>query len=170
MKQLVCIFFLSIHFSHGFCQIDTVKSQYEHLDTVKAFNWGASSCAGCGQPNAKYRIENKLVSKATYDSCQADLQKMITCTPCYLKVYNKKSGQLVSESAQYTDCNVGVWIEYYPSGKISRIMHFKENKTNNWKKFPCSVLDGVWKEYKKDGSIVKEEIWKDGKLIFPTAK
>ncbi len=144
---------------------DTTKSIYTHLDTIKIFNWGQSGCEGCGQPNAKYHIDNKPVSKATYDSCITDFDNStIKCMPCYLKVYDKKSGSLIRESAQYTDAPVGLWIDYYQSGQIKTLGHFKENKTNKWENFSYGE-DGVWKDYKQDGTVIKEEIWKNGKLI-----
>jgi len=158
----------------GFLQIsafaqDSAKSFHirKGYDTLKFYSVGLTAQAQTGNA-AIYKVNNKVVNKATYDKYKSNWDNIEKCRPCYLKTYNVHDS-LIREGLQYEDCAVGDWIEYYPDGKIKVKGHYKENPTGNWDSLYdrgyCSRKDGKWTYYNENGTVIKVENYIDDKLV-----
>ena len=165
MRAVTIIIAGFISLSDAYSQVNTNKNIYSKLDTIETYNVGLSAETGPGY--ARYFVNDKQVDKKTYDRYKIPWDNIGKCTPCFLKTYDEEN-ILVSESVQYTDCGVGLWIEYYPNGHIKVIGHYKENDTGNWKDIYkrgyCSVRNGKWTYYDINGNETKIENYKEGKL------
>jgi antitoxin component YwqK of YwqJK toxin-antitoxin module len=145
---------------------DTTKSVYKGLATRKFYSVRYSSSSTNGVTT--YKLNDKEVSKSTYDKYNNTWENMETCKPCILMTYDMND-KLLFKGIQYTDCAVGFWIEYYPNGKVKLIGHYKENITgdwtNAWERGFCSREDGVFTYYNDNGEELYSEYWKDGQFI-----
>ena len=107
MKNLLLIFILaSLIFQANKlkAQIDTNEIIYSKLDTVYYYKVNTrSQILGSSE---KYWVNNKVVSKQTYDKYRNNFSKMSNCRPCYLMSLDI-NGKLKREAVQYTDCFVG---------------------------------------------------------------
>jgi antitoxin component YwqK of YwqJK toxin-antitoxin module len=165
MRAVTIIMVGLISFCDAYSQVNTNKNIYSRLDTIETYDVGLSAEIGPGY--AKYFVNDKEVDKRTYDLYKVPWDNIGKCTPCFLKTYDEDN-ILVRESVQYTDCAVGLWIEYYPNGRIKVIGHYKENDTGNWKDIYkrgyCSVRNGKWIYYDINGKETKIENYKEDKL------
>lgn len=171
MKPIIILLFTTLIFNSTLAQIDwtktdTTKSVYKNLKTKKfyalSYTFGGSD----------YEIENKVVSKKTFQKYHKTWKSMENCKPCILLTYDIND-HLIFKGIQYAECQVGYWIEYNPNGKVKLIGHYKENSTGNWNKFlkddNCQKEDGVFTFYNENGEELYSEYWKDGQFIkqFP---
>jgi hypothetical protein len=115
-----------------------------------------------------YFLNDKKVSKSTYEKYAEAWKNMETCCPCILEVYDIKN-KLTIESVSCTDCGVGYYKEFHTNGKLKIDGHFKENPTGNWEDIWsrgfCSVPDGKWTYYNKKGDSLFSEFWENGNFI-----
>jgi antitoxin component YwqK of YwqJK toxin-antitoxin module len=141
-------------------------SVYINLDTLSFYNVGLR--AETVNNNTKYWVNDKRVNQATYEKYKTIWDNIDHCRPCYFKTYDEND-VLLYEGAQYTDCRVGIWMEYYPSGALKIIGHYKENDTDNWENLwnrkLCSIKHGKWEYYNEDGAIRLTEYYWKGKLV-----
>ena len=111
----------------------------------------------------KKNTDNNYSNKKNHDLENQEEDSASIYRLCWQKYY--VDGKLFSEGLTYSDCALGKYTEYYPSGKIRAIKYFKTNDTNDWTNFPCSPADGSWTYYREDGTIEKVETYKDGQLV-----
>jgi antitoxin component YwqK of YwqJK toxin-antitoxin module len=149
----------------SYSQIDTTKSIYTKLDTIKTYRINLSYETGPGY--ARYFANGVQVDKIIYDRYQVQTDNFLKCKPCYLKSYDIND-VLVNASQSYGDCTVGISIDYYPNGAVKVLKHYKQNNSDDWtnlyKRGFCSVRSGKWTYYDLNGKIIKTENYKDGKL------
>jgi hypothetical protein len=170
MKPTTLILLLTCMFSLTFAQTewaktDTTKSVYRGLTTKKFYKvqYFSSSTNGV----TTFKINNKEVSKTTYDKYYSTWKNMETCKPCILLTYDIDD-KLLSKSVQYTDCPVGFWIEYFPNRKVKLIGHYKENVTGDWSHDWGSGncrQDGAFTYFSETGKELYTEYWKEGQFI-----
>jgi hypothetical protein len=163
---LIATFFYKLSFSQAdIVMADTTKSVYKNLTIRKFYSLGYSTSS---RDNiTTYKINDKEVDKGTYDKYHSTWKNMETCKPCILLTYDYND-KLLTKGIQYTDCIVGFWIEYFPSGKVKLIGHYKENVTGNWDsaydKGFCRP-DGIWSYFSEQSKKLYSEIWKDGQFV-----
>lgn len=149
-----------------YSQIDTNKTNYSRLDTIKTYSVNLSSETGPGY--ARYYLNNIQVKKKIYDYYQIQADKFLNCKPCYLMSYDIND-VLVNASQSYGDCAIGISIDYYPTGAIKAVKYYKQNLSGDWANFYkrgyCSVRNGKWTYYDENGNIIKTENYTDGKLV-----
>jgi antitoxin component YwqK of YwqJK toxin-antitoxin module len=140
-------------------------------DTLKYISHSQEKTVTSGKRKevTSYSVDHQKASKQEYDSAQKSEDLFLTrCKPCWLRSYDK-SGKLLSEGMSYTDCRLGTFIQYYPSGKVELVGSYRTNETGDWDKYKekglCSVKEGSWVYYKTDGTIEKVEGYENGKLI-----
>ncbi|MEM6725621.1 MAG: hypothetical protein AAF598_16385, partial [Bacteroidota bacterium] len=142
-------------------------SVYSNLETRKFYSVGLYSSTGTGQPSI-YEVNGKPVSKAVFEKYQRSWDKMATCCPCWLRSFDEHE-VLLRESVSCTDCGVGKYLEYYPSGVLKIKGQFKENPTGDWEDIYhrgyCNVMVGEWIYYHENGSVAYRETWEDGDFI-----
>ena len=82
--------------------------------------------------------------------------------------YDNKN-HLLFEALKYNSCFIGAFINYWDNGKIKTKGQYVHNTTTNWnglqKRGLCSVQDNTWKNYNKEGKLIKTVIYKKGKII-----
>lgn len=163
MKTLLFFFLL---FVSSQVQAQTGDSPYGKLDTLKYYDISLSHSNFNGK--STYTVNGKETDAATYERYKTVWDNVEKCTPCYAKTYDINE-QLMEEGHRYTDCQVGKWIEYYPSGAIKLTGEFKVNPTRRWKnawnRGYCSRKEGTWNYYDETGNLTKTEIWENGELI-----
>lgn len=105
------------------------------------------------------------VSKEIFDSLRQTKKDGMRCKPCVLNHFND-SGNVLISAWQYTDCNVGPYLEYYSNGQIKTKGAYKTNKSRwiIWKKWNCSVKEGDWYHYTITGELIKKESYLNGQL------
>jgi len=170
MKQTELILLLTFICNLTFAQIDltktdTTKSAYKGLETRKFYRVGYSSSSTNGVTT--YKLNDKEVSKSTYDKYHSTWKNMETCKPCVLMTYDMND-KLLYKGIQYSDCRVGFWIEYFQNGKIKLIGHYKENESgdwnNAWDRGFCRP-DGAFTYFNETGEELYTEYWKNGQFI-----
>lgn len=173
IQSLIKVVFIILISLEVKSQVDTTKSIYLKLDTMKFYNVSLSSgpLVNCvvgklGGPT-KYFVDCKEVSKAEYDKYDTIWKKIESCKPCYLQTYDKND-ILLYEGLEYNECRVGIWKEFYPSGKIKILGHYKENPKTSWTNiYPefCGSKHGLWVYYNEKGEIIKSEKYENNKRI-----
>jgi len=161
--------FLSILFILSFKafigQADT-STFYKGLERKKFYSVSQSAYISGGY--AEYKVNDRVVDKATYDKYMATWKNMETCCPCILESYDEND-VLLSESISCTDCGVGWFKEYYPNGKHRLTGKYKENPTGNgkgaWNMKYCNVEVGEWIYYSENGERIYSEFWNDGTFV-----
>lgn len=170
MKQTALILLMTLIFKLTFAQIDLTKTDttkfiYKGLETRKFYRVGYSSSSTNGVTT--YKLNDKEVSKSTYDKYHSTWKNMETCKPCVLMTYDMND-KLLYKGIQYTDCPVGFWIEYFPNGKVKLIGHYKENESgdwnNAWDRGFCRQ-DGAFTYFNESGEELYTEYWKNGQFI-----
>jgi hypothetical protein len=143
------------------------STYYTSLDTLSFYN--VSIRAETAHNATKYWVNDKRVDQATYEKYKTVWDNIDKCRPCYFKTYDVDD-VLLYEGPQCTDCRVGSWVEYYPSGALKIRGHYKENSTDNWedlwKRKLCSVKHGKWITYGEDEEIQLIEVFWNGKLVL----
>jgi antitoxin component YwqK of YwqJK toxin-antitoxin module len=166
MRKIIIITIGLLTFSKGFSQLDTPRNLYANLDTIETYDVGLRN--ETGPEYARYFVNDKQVEKLTYEYYDKVWHNFTKCKPCFLKVYDLNN-TLLRGTVQYSDCAVGLTIEYYQEGQIKLIGHYKENKTGSWndfvKKGYCSIRHGAWRYYDDHGKLIKVEQYIDGKLV-----
>ncbi len=166
MRQFTLIWIiLTIALGQAFGQSDST-TVYKGLDTKKFYSVGLSSQTTNGK--GTYEVNNKMVSKSTYDKYQSTWKNMETCCPCVLKSYDEND-ILISETVSCTDCGVGWFKYYYKNGKVKLSGFYKENPTGDWTDIwdrgYCSIPNGQWTYFNKNGDTLYTEIWENGTFI-----
>lgn len=99
------------------------------------------------------RINEQTYNNIKQEQAKADIDK---CTPCLREEYDAAYNRLRFRCISYTDCPVGKDIQYYPSGKIKTVGHWRENDEPTWKNFKCGMT-GDWVYYNESGKITSVE-------------
>ena len=163
MKKLITfIAILSSVFSYS--QKDTKKSIYKGLPVKKFYSVSTQSSSVDGKTT--YQADGKTIDKETYDKFNASITDFKNCKPCVLETYNAND-VLMSRAVKYLDCPVGYWINYYPSGKIKTIGHYRENESDIWDPLwdaGYCMKHGAWTEYDQKGKVTNFEIYNFGNL------
>lgn len=163
MKQHLT--FLAILFS-VFCysQKDTMRSIYKNLPVQKFYTVQTETVTEKG--TVVYKAGGKAVDKATYETYANSTKAMSQCKPCILETYDNNN-KLSSRAIKYLDCPVGYWLNYYPSGKIKTIGHYRENESDIWDPLwdaGYCMKHGTWIEYDEKGKVTAFEIYDFGNL------
>lgn len=163
MKHPILILSLFVS-SFGFSQKDTMKSIYKNLPVLKFYTITTETVTEKGA--VVYKAGGKDVDKATYDKYSNSSKTMMQCKPCIMETYDKNN-KLASRAIKYLDCPVGYWINYYPSGKIKTIGHYRENESDVWEPLwdaGYCMKHGTWTEYDEKGKVTNFEIYNYGNL------
>jgi antitoxin component YwqK of YwqJK toxin-antitoxin module len=158
--SLLSVFIISISYS----QKDTMRSIYKNLPVKKFYSVNTQTILTNGV--VTYMAENKTIDKATYDKYEASVENFKNCKPCIMETYNSKE-VLMSRAIKYLDCPVGYWVNYYPSGKIKTIGHYRENESDIWDPLwdaGYCMKHGTWTEYDEKGKVISREIYDFGNL------
>ena len=142
------------------------SSVYKKLETRKFYDVSCEKETRNGK--STYTVNDKKVSKSTYNKYSSTWENMETCCPCILKSYDEHD-VLLSEAVSCTDCGVGVFKNYYPNGKVSLTGSYKENPTGDWDNIfyrgYCNVPVGAWTYFDTNGDTLYTEFWQDGEFI-----
>src|SRR5437868_6869233 len=152
MKHCLSLFSLFL-FTFSFSQKDTMKSIYKDLPVKKFYSVSTQSSSINGK--VAYQADGKAVDKATYDKYNASMEDFKNCKPCILETYDAKE-VLLNRAIKYQDCPVGYWVNYYPSGKIKTIGHYRENESDIWSPLwdaGYCMKHGTWTEYDEKGKV-----------------
>lgn len=143
-----------------------VNSAYSNLDTLKFYKVSLNLTKI--DDVERYWANDKEITKGEYEKFKKGYENISNCRPCYLRTYTAKD-RLIRESEQYTDCPIGIWIEYHLSGTVKVIGHYKKNNTRSWKNIYdrgfCGVKHGIWNYYNSKGEIYKVREYKNGVLV-----
>ncbi len=162
------LFLLTVIYSfslilRGEAQVEANRSLYQKLDTLKFYDVELETETYHGRTT--YWVDRKSVPKKVYDMYNYYWENVDRCKPCFLQTY-EKDGRLLKEGVQYGDCNIGVWTEYYPNGRVKLKGFYKENDTGDWEEIwnrgLCSVKHGIWVFYDNEGNIVGMERYTNG--------
>ncbi len=163
MKNLIILIaVLSAITCHS--QKDTMKTIYKSLPVLKFYTITTETVTENG--TVVYKAGGKVVDKATYDTYTSSTKSMAQCKPCIMETYDNNN-KLASRAVKYLDCPVGYWINYYPSGKIRTIGHYRENESDVWDPLwdaGYCMKHGTWTEYDEKGKVIKREIYDFGNL------
>ena len=153
---------ISLVSQYALCQKDsltttTIDTLETHLNNLR---WETRD------NKTTYFIDDEKISRRKYKSYLRRVLDPRKCTPCYLKAYKKN--KLIYEGDFYTDCNVGIYKEFYKNGNIKTVGHFRRNKTESWDMEDleewCTIKEGVWEYYDEKGNLTKKEEYKNGIL------
>jgi len=172
MKRTSLILFITLICNLTFAQVDlaktdTTKSIYKGLTTKKFYPVGTVSFSENNGVITYWLNSRKKISKSAYDKYHDSWENVETCTPCILMTYDIND-KLISKGIQYMDCPVGFWIEYFQSGKVKFIGHYKENEKGDWNNAEKSGFcrpDGAFTYFNEKGEELYSEFWKDGDFI-----
>jgi antitoxin component YwqK of YwqJK toxin-antitoxin module len=143
---------------------DAHKNGPKPLEVKRFYNVGVSKDSVAGK--VTYKVNGKEVDKKTYNMYQVTMNNMKTCKPCLLETYDI-NGTLLFKAAQYLDCMVGEWTEYYPSGKVKVAGHYRENEHDTWDMLwdgGYCVKHGTWTYYDETGKVTNSEKYSFGNL------
>lgn len=159
------LIFLSLFISSAFfAQKDDTKSIYKDLPVKKFYTVSTETVSENG--NTVYKAGGKVIDKTTYDKYNESRKNLENCKPCVLETYDAGE-KLVSKAVKYKDCPVGFWYNYYPSGKIKTIGHYRENESDIWDPLwdaGYCMKHGTWTEYNEKGKVIKKELYNFGNL------
>jgi len=166
MRQYTLILIiLTIALGQAFGQSDSTNV-YKELETKKFYSVGLSYQTTNGK--GTYEVNGKKVSKSTYNKYQSTWKNMETCCPCILESFNENDN-LIRKSVSCTDCGVGWFKEYYVNGNIKLSGSYKENPTGNWNDIWnrgfCSIANGQWTYFDKNGDTLYSEFWNNGVFV-----
>ncbi len=165
MKNITWIISLFIGIAEvGLSQSDSVAVQFK-VDTLvthyHSLTWQSSN------RKVTYYENGKEISKSKYDALNKETIDPNDCTPCYLVAYQDKI--LIYEGDFYTDCGVGLYIDYYPNGNVKSKGEYKRNIDQNWNIDKvnewCAVKNGLWEYFDESGNLIKSEQYENGILI-----
>lgn len=163
MRLITTFFFLS---SIAATSAQSDSSVYKNLKTKKFYDVSIEMRSVQGK--TVYKANGEKVSKSTYDKYNSTWKNMENCCPCILQSYDKND-VLLEEVVSCTDCGVGELKKFFPNGKISVIGSYKENPTGDWENIfyrgYCSVPDGKWTYFDKNGDTLYAEYWDAGEFI-----
>lgn len=160
--------FVLIHFGTFAIPIfgQDTASIYTNLERKKFY--GVSTSSYSFGDSTTYTVNNKIVSKDTYEKYKSTWENMSGCCPCILEVYNEHD-TLLRESVSCGDCGVGWLRKYYPNGQIQLTGYYKENPTGNWENIYdrgyCNVKEGEWIYFSENGDTLYSEFWENGQFI-----
>jgi antitoxin component YwqK of YwqJK toxin-antitoxin module len=151
-------------FGSSYSQKDTMKTIYKNLPVKKFYSVNTMTIMNNGA--LTYMAEGKTIDKATYEKYESSVSNFKNCKPCIMETYDAKE-VLMNRAIKYLDCPVGYWINYYPSGKIKTIGHYRENESDIWDPLwdaGYCMKHGTWTEYDEKGKVTKFEIYNFGNL------
>lgn len=159
------LLFLSVFTSvFSYSQKDTMKTIYKNLPVLKFYTISTETMTENGV--VVYKAGGKVVDKATFEVYTSSSANMTQCKPCIMETYDKNN-VLASRAVKYLDCPVGYWINYYPSGKIKTIGHYRENESDIWDPLwdaGYCMKHGTWTEYDEKGKVISRELYDFGNL------
>lgn len=163
MKQVLILsaLFCSLF---SFSQKDTMKTIYKNLPVLKLYTVNTETVTENGA--VIYKAGGKVIDKATYEMYSSSSKIMAQCKPCIMETYDGNN-TLASRAVKYLDCPVGYWINYYPSGKIKTIGHYRENESDVWDPLwdaGYCMKHGLWTEYDEKGKVISKELYDFGNL------
>jgi len=135
---------------------------YKKLKTIKMYSVSLNYLKD--EYGEQYTVNNKEVTKKIYEKYKDNFEDFENCCPCLLKYYNEND-TLLNEMVSCSDCGVGYFKVYFSNGQVKLHGHYKENTKQNWDSFPCSVPDGEWIYYDKNGVKLYSEFWDNGNFI-----
>ncbi len=162
MKKIISLIVLLPFFS--LAQKDNAKTVYKDLPVKKFYSVNTETLTENGKE--VYKADGKIIDKATYDKYVEGRKSLETCKPCVLETYNAE-GKMLNKAVKYLDCPVGFWYNYYPSGKIKTIGHYRENESDIWDPLwnaGFCVKHGTWTEYNEKGKVISFELYDFGNL------
>src|SRR5687767_13996363 len=144
MKKFIVLFSVLFLLSNAFGQRDS-SSVYKNLKTKKFYRVNTSSQTT--DSHTTYTVNGNEVCREYYQKYHSTWDNMANCCPCILQSYDEND-VLLTEAVSCTDCLVGWYKEYYPSGQLKVIGHYKENPTGRWRNIwdrgECNVMMGEW--------------------------
>jgi antitoxin component YwqK of YwqJK toxin-antitoxin module len=150
----ILIFTISIHFSKS--QSDTT-SQLKVIDTIEIHHYNLRWRTTNGKTT--YYKDDKKISKRKYNALAETTSKLKDCVPCYIIAYT--NNKLAYEGDFYTDCGVGLFIEYYSNGIIKTKGEYKRNPNKDWEMESisewCAIKNGTWENFDNKGNLIKSE-------------
>lgn len=163
MKNSLLI--VAIMYFGGICaQTDTMKTIYKNLPVLKFYTVSTETVTENGA--IVYKAGGKVIDKATYEIYSASSKSMMQCKPCILETYDRNN-VLSNRAVKYLDCPVGYWINFYPSGKIKTIGHYRENESDIWDPLwdaGYCMKHGTWTEFDEQGKVISREVYDFGNL------
>lgn len=160
MKTLILVFSLLV--------TTTLAAQTIKIDTFKTYQVSVL-VIGKGE-KIDYIIDNRSVTYKVYKKVMAKLNKSNQITRkgkfYYNKSYNLKD-VLLSEGHCFNECMIGYHKTYHLNGKVASEGFYLEPNFE-YKELPnsfCSLREGLWKFYDKEGKVIKETVYKNGKII-----
>lgn len=163
MKNIILIGLMLISFMLK-SQKDTMKSIYKNLPVLKFYTVSTETVTENGV--IVYKAGGKVVDKATFEKYANSAKAMTQCKPCIMETYDANN-KVASRAVKYLDCPVGYWINYYPSGKIKTIGHYRENESDVWDPLwdaGYCMKHGLWTDYDEKGKVIKKELYNFGNL------
>ncbi|MGZ3884984.1 MAG: hypothetical protein ACXVPD_12560, partial [Bacteroidia bacterium] len=140
------------------------QSVYKNLEIKKIYSVAMDVDSAGGKK--VYKIDSKVVDKSVYDKYHDAWKDVQNCKPCMLETYDINN-KLLFKAVKYTDCPVGEWTSYYPTGKIKEKGMYRENDTGVWEDLWNSgycIKHGTWTYYDENGKMVRQEKYSFGNL------
>jgi hypothetical protein len=163
--NLSILCFLTLLSSQISSQSDS-SSVYSNLKKIKIY--AVSLSYTCEDGKATYQVNDKIVSKRTFNKYDKTWEELEGCCPCIIESYDEND-ILLYEGVACGDCYVGYYKEFYPNGQIKSAGSFKENTSGNWANIYdrgyCAVYNGQWTFYDENGNILYSEYWLDGDFL-----
>ena len=101
-------------------------------------------------------MDGKIVSKEEYEKFLHKKDYLNYCKPCYLYYYDENN-KLLFEGLNYSDCPIGIHIDFYPDGKPKLKSTYKtplyDIKKNGLKNGDCAVRHGEFIYYNMNGGV-----------------
>ena len=162
LKYILLPFVFLVKF--GLSQTDSLSLQYK-VDTLETHFYNLTWQSSGGK--LTYYKNGKKISKSHYEALNKKTIDPNKCKPCYLIAYQDNT--LIYEGDFYTDCGVGLYIEYHPNGIVKSKGDYKRNSEQNWDTDKvddwCAIKNGKWEYYDEKGIQIKSEQYEYGILV-----
>ncbi|UOQ99538.1 hypothetical protein MUN81_08610 [Hymenobacter sp. 5317J-9] len=146
----------------------TYSRAFSPLVSAVALFFLLSTATLCNGQSENLKTAYPGLKTLVYSHGPSGFESVSKCTPCILARYDK-DGHLYTKAVQYTDCGVGFYNEYYPSGKLKITGQHRENDTGKWDdvydRGLCWAKTGEWVFYSETGKVITKEYWKDGTFL-----
>ena len=80
-----------------------------------------------------------------------------------------KDNHLLFEGLKYNTCFIGAVTNYWENGTIKTKGQYIKNTSGNWTDLKgrglCSVQDGEWKNYNREGKLISTVLYKKGVIV-----
>lgn len=162
-RMLIWTFFMSIS---PFLPAQQDSSIYVNIETRKYYSVDYS--ISVRNDITTYRINDREVSRETYEKYSNAERVLDSCCPCLLQAYDEND-VLTRERISCGSCGVGWFREFYPNGTVQLSGRYKENPTGNWKDLwqrgYCEIREGQWVYFTEQGDTLYSEFWQDNRFI-----